>query len=97
MPSIFLAPLPAPSRVGAERDALLEQLAGATGVNGRIRTTGSSDERARVAVKKAISAALNRLGAIDEPLAGHLKARIHTGTSCSYEPAPEDQLTWVLD
>ena len=81
----------------AERDALLDELARATGLGGRARTTGSSQERARVAVQKAISAATGRIAAIDGPLGRHLRARIHTGLSCSYEPDPADDLEWVLD
>jgi hypothetical protein len=81
----------------AERDALLHELARATGLGGRARTTGSSQERARVAVKKAISAATGRIATIDGPLGRHLQTRIHTGLNCSYEPDPADNLDWVLD
>ena len=80
-----------------ERDALLDELARATGLGGRARTTGSSQERARVAVKKAISAAIDRIATVDEPLARHLRTGIHTGLNCSYEPDPADSLDWVLD
>lgn len=81
----------------AERNALLDELAQATGLGGRARTTGSSQERARVAVKKAISAATGRIATVDGPLGRHLQTRIHTGLSCSYEPDPGDDLDWVLD
>jgi hypothetical protein len=80
-----------------ERDALLDELARATGLNGRTRTTGSSQERARVAVKKAISAAIDRIATVDEPLAHHLRTTIHTGLNCTYDPAPTDNLHWILD
>jgi hypothetical protein len=80
-----------------DRDALLDELARATGLRGRARTTGSSRERARIAVKKAISTAIDRLATVDEPLARHLHASIHTGLNCSYEPHPTDNLDWVLD
>ena len=81
----------------AERDALLHELARGTGLGGRARTAGSSQERARVAVKKAISAATGRIASIDGPLGRHLQTRIHTGLSCSYEPDPADDLDWILD
>ena len=81
----------------AERDALLGELARATGLNGRVRTAGSSDERARIAVKKALTAAIGRIATIDESLADHLQTRIHTGISCSYDPTSQDELTWLLD
>jgi tetratricopeptide (TPR) repeat protein len=80
-----------------EREALMDELARATGLGGRTRTNSSSAERARVAVKKAISAAIERIANIDEPMARHLRSTIHTGLSCSYEPDPDDNLEWVLD
>lgn len=83
--------------LSAERDALLDELARAAGLAGRARTAGSSAERARVAVKKAISSAIDRIRTIDEPLARHLQARIHTGLTCTYEPDPADNLDWILD
>ena len=79
--------------IRAERDALLDELSRATGLGGRVRTTGSSQERARVAVKKAISAATDRIATVDAPLARHLQTGIHTGLNCSYEPDP--QTTWT--
>ena len=54
-------------------------------------------ERARVAVNKAISAATGRIATIDGPLGRHLQTRIHTDLNCSYEPDPADDLDWVLD
>jgi hypothetical protein len=81
----------------AERDALLDELARATGLGGRGRPAGSGQERARVAVKKAISAATDRIATVDQPLARHLRAGVHTGLNCSYEPDPADSLDWVLD
>ncbi len=82
--------------VRAERDALLDELGRATGLGGRARPTGSTEERARVAVKKAVSAAVARIATVDEPLACHLRAAIHTGMTCSYEPIADAELEWVL-
>jgi hypothetical protein len=79
-----------------ERDALVDELARGTGLGGRARTAGSSQERARVAVTKAIGAAISRIATVDEPLARHLQGSIRTGLTCSYEQDGED-LTWVLD
>jgi len=81
----------------AERDALLDELSRATGLNGRVRTSGASEERARIAVKKALSVAIGRIATVDDLLASHLQARIHTGLSCSYDPAPDDDLSWLLE
>ncbi len=80
-----------------ERDALMSEIGRAMGLNGRVRTTGSSHERARIAVRKAVSAATGRIATIDEPLARHLRTSIHTGLTCSYDPEPANQLVWVLD
>jgi tetratricopeptide (TPR) repeat protein len=82
--------------VRTERDALLDELSRVTGLSGRPRTAGSSQERARIAVKKAISAAVDRVATVDAPLARHLQTCIHTGLNCSYQPDPGDNLDWIL-
>ena len=41
-----------------EREALLAELGAATGLGGRARTPGSTHERARVAVRKALVSAM---------------------------------------
>jgi hypothetical protein len=84
-------------KLETERDALLSELSRATGLNGRSRATGSSQERARIAVKKALSAAVGRIGTVDPALADHLQSRVHTGLLCSYEPSADDAVEWVLD
>ncbi|WP_426562537.1 hypothetical protein ACPPVT_17670 [Angustibacter sp. McL0619] len=80
-----------------ERDALLDEVARSTGLHGRPRTTGSSQERARVAVQKAIAGAVDRIGTVDERLGQHLRTRIRTGLQCTYEPTADDRLEWILD
>jgi hypothetical protein len=82
--------------IRAERDALLDELARSTALGGRSRTTGSSQERARVATRKAISAAIDRIGTVDRALGRHLRTSIRTGLSCSYDPEPADTLDWIL-
>ena len=84
------------ARLSAERDALLRELAAATGLNGRARTTGSSQERARIAATKAITAAISRIAAVDASLARHLRVAVHTGARCSYEPPAGDGPEWIL-
>jgi hypothetical protein len=83
--------------VRAERDALLDELAGATGLSGRTRTTGSSQERARIATRKAISAAIDRIATVDDAVARHLRTGIKTGLNCCHEPDPADAVVWTLD
>ena len=58
--------------------------------------SGSSGERARVAVQKAITAAIDRIATVDEPLARHLRSCIRTGLMCSYEPDPAAPYIWML-
>jgi tetratricopeptide (TPR) repeat protein len=82
----------------AERDALIGELTAAAGLGGRTRAAnGSSHERARVAATKAISAAIERIATVDASLGRHLRAAIHTGLHCSYQPAADDQQNWILD
>jgi len=79
-----------------DRDAIAAYLAGASGLAGRRRTTGSTGERARVAVRKAIVAALARIAEADPQLGRHLRDRTRTGFTCRYEADPDHPLDWVL-
>jgi hypothetical protein len=84
-------------RAELEREALLRELAAGTGLGGRHRRSGSTDERARMAVRKAIVAAVQRIERHDPPLARLLRDTVHTGLSCRYEPDPDRPITWLLD
>ena len=75
-------------RLSDEREALLAQLSGAAGLGGRRRASGSTDERARVAVRKAIVAAVARVAEADPWLGRHLRDRVRTGHECRYEADP---------
>jgi hypothetical protein len=79
-----------------ERAWLLDQLGAASGLAGRRRTSGSTEERARVAVRKAIVAALARIAETDPWLGRHLNDRLRTGTECRYESDPDHQVRWLL-
>ena len=81
----------------SERDALLSELARATGLAGIPRATGSTSERARTAVRKAVVAALTRIEQVDMRMATHLKYSVRTGYICRYDPAPDRRFEWVLD
>lgn len=85
------------ARLRTERDALLDQVAAATGLGGRTRTPGGSAERARIAVRKAITAAVERIGEVDPALADVLHRDVHTGARCRYDPEPSRPLTWITD
>jgi hypothetical protein len=84
-------------RLEQERTALLEELRRATGLGGRVRTTGAADERARVAVQKAIAAAIRRVEEADPGLGRLLRSTVTTGRVCRYAPDPDRPVTWVLD
>ena len=63
------------ARLEAEREALVHELAAATGLGGRARRAGDAEERARVAVRKAVASALDRIDEVDRSLAGSCAGR----------------------
>lgn len=86
------------ARLAGERDALVHELVASHGLGGRPRTeAGAAGERARVAVTKAIRAAIERIAAVDPGLGSHLRAAVRTGTECCYQPSPGDERVWLLD
>ena len=89
-------PQAATRRLAAERNALQTELDAATGLGGRSRTTGSTAERARVAVRKAIVAAMLRVAEADPALGRHLHEHVRTGATCRYEPGAPAPVRWVL-
>lgn len=84
------------AELSEERDAVAAYLAAGTGLGGRTRMTGSHAERARVAVRKAIVAALARIAEADPWLGRHLHDRVHTGFDCRYETDPDHPVRWIL-
>jgi len=83
-------------KLAAERDALLDQLRAATGLGGRPRVAGSAHERARIAVRKAIVKAIDRVAAADLSLGRLLSDTVTTGMICRYDPDPDRPVHWVL-
>ena len=81
-------------RLQAERDALLDEVKAATGLGDRRRTTGSTAERARVTVRKAIASAIARIEPHDAALARLLRDTVHTGGVCRYDPDPARPISW---
>jgi hypothetical protein len=79
-----------------ERRWLLDQLGAATGLGGRRRTTGSTEQRARVAVRKAIVAAMARIAEVDPWTGRHLHDHVRTGVDCRYDSDPDHPVRWVL-
>ncbi|GAA3815742.1 hypothetical protein GCM10022226_40630 [Sphaerisporangium flaviroseum] len=68
----------------AERDRLIDEVAGATGLAGRLRPFTGSPERARIAVGKAIRRALDAITAADPGIGAELRATVETGARCCY-------------
>jgi len=76
-----------------EYDWLTSDLAASTGLGGRVRPFTDNDERARLAVGKAIRRAINRIEAVDPPIGRHLRDAVRTGRSCSYRPTSDVTVT----
>ena len=84
------------ARAREELGFLARELAGAVGLGGRDRKTGSDAERARVNVTRAIRTALKRIADHDPVLSRSIGGAIRTGTFCVYEPTPGDEPVWDL-
>ena len=78
----------------AEIEFIQAEVAAAVGLGGRDRKSASHAERARLAVTKAIKAALGRIRDADPELGRHLSLSIQTGYSCAYRP--QQPVTWQL-
>jgi tetratricopeptide (TPR) repeat protein len=78
----------------ADRDHLVAELARAFGLGGRGRTSGSTSERARTSVTRAMRYAMKRIAEQHPVLADHLARTVRTGTYCAYEPDPRAPITW---
>ena len=75
-----------------EREALLAELAAATGLGGQPRMAGSATERMRKAVTYRIRHAIARIADAHPELGRHLLVSVRTGTWCGY--APERRVDW---
>src|SRR5678816_2263715 len=67
----------------AERDFLARELSRAVGLGGRDRRSGSTSERARASVTRAVRQAMTRIRQHHPSLAAHLEHAIRTGTYLS--------------
>jgi hypothetical protein len=73
------------SRARLELDELVEQLGRACGLRGATRSFVDDRERARVAVRKAITRALDAIAKVDPEIAHELEARVVTGSRCMFD------------
>ncbi|HEY6795217.1 MAG TPA: tetratricopeptide repeat protein [Kineosporiaceae bacterium] len=71
-----------------ELDWLVGELAAATGINGRHRGFTGNNERARLAVTRAIHRAIARIHRANPQIGEHLQQSIRTGVRCCYRPYP---------
>ena len=81
-----------PARI--ELDAVIDELAKATGLQGRSRKMGDTAERARSAVTWRIRSAIKKISAAHPRLGQHLSNSIRTGNFCVY--SPESAIQWEL-
>jgi TolB-like protein/tetratricopeptide (TPR) repeat protein len=81
-------------RARLELDAVIEELAKATGLGGRSRKMGDQAERARTAVTWRIRSAIKKIAAAHPRLGQHLSNSIRTGNFCVY--LPEIATEWEL-
>jgi pimeloyl-ACP methyl ester carboxylesterase len=80
----------------AEYAAVAEELAGATGLHGRDRRAGTSGERARLNVTRAIRSAIARVSEHNKALGEHLSSCVHTGRMCVYRPDRRSPVAWTV-
>ena len=81
-------------RLRSERDALIRELAAASGLGRRDRRLGDETERARKTVSARVRDALSKIERVHPELAAHLRSALQTGTVCSYAPA--EPTTWKV-
>lgn len=81
-------------RLERERQAVIDQLRGATGLAGRPRTASPEAERARVNVTRTLRAAVERIEEAAPKAGAHLRASVRTGVACRYDPAPGGPSRW---
>lgn len=82
------------AKFATERQFLLDELAGATGLGGRSRRMGDDVDRARKAVRARVRDAIARVESAHPELGRHLARAVQTGTFCSYDP--EVPVRWTV-
>jgi hypothetical protein len=80
----------------AELDHLVSQLAQAYGLGGRDRRSASVAERARLNVTRALRSAIAKLMETVPEAAAVLDRRVRTGLYCTYAPAEDDEVRWIV-
>ncbi|HEY8525019.1 MAG TPA: AAA family ATPase [Acidimicrobiales bacterium] len=83
-------------RLRLEMETLVDTLMAATAPDGRSRSFVDDAERARVAVRKAITRALDSIVDADRELAEHIERTVQTGSKCLYLPDADEPITWTM-
>jgi predicted ATPase len=83
--------------IESEIQFLTHELARALDIRGRARRAGSISERARLNVRRAIKAALQKTSERHATMGALLEQTIRTGTFCSYVPNPLSPVAWQFD
>ncbi len=81
-------------KVESEIDFLEREIVRAVGHRGRDRRAGSTSERARLNVTRAIKAGLRKISEHHSTLGELLERSIRTGSFCSYVPDPRILVSW---
>jgi tetratricopeptide (TPR) repeat protein len=81
-------------KVESEIDFLEREIVRAFGLRGRDRRAGSTSERARLNVTRAIKAGLRKISEHHSTLGELLERSIRTGSFCSYVPDPRILVSW---
>jgi hypothetical protein len=83
-------------RAESERDFLVRELSRAVGLGGRDRRAGSTSERARASVTRALRQTMARIRELSPLLGEHLDRAVRTGSYCAYLPDPRVPVAWQL-
>jgi non-specific serine/threonine protein kinase len=84
------------ARAREELDFLNAELAAGLGIGGHARSSSAHAERARLMVTKSIRTALDKIRQGSPALGRYFATSISTGYFCSYQPQPEDDVSWQL-
>ena len=80
--------------IETEIEFLTRELSRAIDHRGRDRRAGSVSERARLNVRRAVKAALEKISDRHPPMGALLERTIRTGTFCLYVPNPSAPVAW---
>lgn len=80
-----------------ELDFLKSELSSSIGIGGHARLSSTHSERVRLMVGKNIRVAIDKIRQRCPTLGRHFATSISSGNFCSYQPDPEDTISWQLE